>query len=48
MAAEFVKGIKELPRIEGLFLDGRFRCNLFKEVPNTPVLALRLSWQISD
>ena len=46
--AEFVKGIKELPRVEGLFLDGCSRCNLFKGVPNTPVLALCLSWQISD
>ena len=43
--AEFVKEIKELPRIEGLFIEGHSGCNLFKGIPNTPVMALRLSWQ---
>lgn len=42
--AGFVKGIRELPKMEGLFIQGNSGCNLFKGVPNTPVLALRLSW----
>ena len=42
--AGFVKEIRELPKLEGLFIKGRSGCNLFKGVPNTPVLALRLSW----
>ena len=37
--AEFVKEVRELPRIEGLFIEG---CS--GSCPNTPVMALRLSW----
>ena len=40
--AKFVQEIKELPRIEGLFIEGHSGCNSFKGVSNTPVMALRL------
>jgi len=42
--AQFVKEVRELPRVEGLFVEGRSGCNLFKGIPNTPVIALRLNW----
>jgi len=42
--AHFVKEVRELPRVEGLFVEGRSGCNLFKGIPNTPVIALRLNW----
>ncbi|XP_065915901.1 uncharacterized protein [Dysidea avara] len=42
--AQFVKEVRELPKVEGLFVEGRSGCNLFKGVPNTPVIALRLKW----
>ena len=42
--AGFVKEIRELSRMEDLFISGCSGCNLFKGVPNTPVMALRLSW----
>ena len=43
--AKFVTGIQELPRVETLFVSGRLGCNLFKGVPNTPVIAMRLNFQ---
>ena len=42
--AQFVQEVRELPRVEGLFVEGCSGCNLFKGIPNTPVLALRLNW----
>ena len=42
--AASVEGIRELPRIEGLFLEGHSGCNLFTGIPNTPVMALRLKF----
>jgi len=41
---ESVVGIAELPSSEGLFLPGESGHNLFKDTPNTPVLALRLDF----
>ena len=40
--AEFVEGVIELPNCDTLFLPGQSGTNLFKGLPNTPVLALRL------
>ena len=40
--AEFVKGVIELPNCDTLILPGQSGANLFKGLPNTPVLALRL------
>ena len=39
--AEFVIQTIELPKSEDIFLPGRSGCNLFRGVPNTPVLASR-------
>ena len=41
--ARFVKEIKELLRIEGLVIEGRSGCNLFRDIPYTPVMTLQLS-----
>ena len=40
--AEFIDGVIELPNCESLILSGQCGANLFKGLPNTPVLALRL------
>ena len=42
--AGFVQDCLELPRYDSLFLPGRSGSNIFKGVPNTPVLALRLDF----
>lgn len=42
--ATFVKEVVELPRQEDLFIPGQSGLNIFKGVPNTTVLALRLSF----
>ena len=43
-AINSVVGIAELPRSEALFLPGPTGQNLFKGIPNTPVLAVRLDF----
>ena len=40
--AEFVGGVIELPNLDTLLLAGHSGANLFKGLPNTPVLAVRL------
>ena len=42
--AGFVREIVQLPRSEILFIPGRLGANLFKETPNTGVLALRIAF----
>ena len=42
--AGFVKQIVELPNRDSLFLPSQSGLNIFKWLPNTPVLALRLSF----
>ena len=42
--AGFVQELVELPIYDSLFLPGISGCNLFKGVPNTPVLAMRLNF----
>ena len=43
--AEFVIQALELLKSEDIFLPGRSGCNLFRGVPNTPVLALKLQFK---
>ena len=43
-AATFIKQVVELPRLSNLFLPGHAGLNIFIGTPNTPVLALRLSF----
>ena len=42
-AADFVQKVLELPKREGLFIQRRSGAVLFKEVPNTKVLAMHIS-----
>jgi len=42
--ADFVVGVMELPNSKTLFLPGKSGANLFKGLPNTPVLTLRLEF----
>ena len=44
--AKFVIGICELPQVEVLLVSGRSGGILFKGVPNIPVLALQLNFQV--
>ena len=44
MPAEFVKEYMELPCTETLILPGQLGTSLFKGLPNTPVLALRIEF----
>ena len=46
--ADFVGGVIELPNSDTLILSGHFGANLFKGLPNTPVLALRLLFDDSS
>jgi len=41
---ESIVGIAEFPSSEDLFLPGESGHNLFQDIPNTPVLALRLDF----
>ena len=40
----FIKQVVELPRQKDLFLPGQTGLNIFSGIPNTAVLALRLSF----
>ena len=42
--ADFVVGVIELPSSEALIISGQSGANLFKGLPNTPVLALKLDF----
>ena len=42
--ADFVVGAIELPSSEALIISGQSGANLFKDLPNTPVLALKLDF----
>ena len=42
--ADFVVGVIELPSSEALIISGQTGANLFKGLPNTPVLALKLDF----
>ena len=42
--ANFVVGAIELPSSEALIISGQSGANLFKDLPNTPVLALKLNF----
>ena len=46
MPAEFVEGVIELPISDTLILPGQSGANLFKGLPNTPMLALRLIFDV--
>ena len=45
-AASFVKQIMKLPNQDDLFLPSQSGLNIFKGLPNTPVLALRISFRL--
>ena len=46
VAAEFVEGMIELPISDTLILPGQSGANLFKGLPNMPVLPLRLGFDV--